>query len=59
MNKVLTEMILSQKTYIDNMEMFAISSKCPKIPMSNTTNLRVAEGNPELPSLLPVTGKLR
>ena len=54
-----TKMLLSQKTYIEDMKLFELSNKIPKIPMNNTVNLRVEEGNPDLPSLLPVTGKLR
>jgi len=54
-----TKMYLSQKTYITDMILFEESNKCPKIPMNNTTNLRVEVPNPELPSLLPVTGKFR
>jgi hypothetical protein len=41
------------------MVLFEETKKCPKVPMNNTTNLRVQEPNPELASLLPVTGKLR
>ena len=42
-----------------DMLLFEESEKCPKVPMNNTTNLRVQEPNPELASLLPVTGQFR
>jgi hypothetical protein len=54
-----TKMALSQTTYIEDMKLFELSHKIPKIPMNNTVNLRVEEGTPEHSSLLRVTGKLR
>ena len=48
--------VLSQKTYIEGLKLFEFSNKIPKIPMNSIVNLRVEEGNPDLPSLLPAPG---
>lgn len=49
--------LVTQCTYIE--EKFSDYTKPTKTPMSNTTNLRIAEPNIENESLLPITGKLR
>jgi hypothetical protein len=54
-----TKMYLSQKQYIEDMTLYEVNKKVPKIPMNNTVNLRKETPNPNNKSLLPVTGKLR
>ena len=56
---------LSQDLYIDqrlpnliDYDM-KISTKCGRVPMSSTVDLRIAEGNTRNDSLSPITGVLR
>jgi hypothetical protein len=56
---VCKKMYLSQKDYIRKMDLFPETGKTQKIPMASNINLRGEDPNPDLDSLLPVTGKLR
>jgi hypothetical protein len=53
------QVLLSQKTNIEQKGWIQTTSKEVRNPMSNTINLRIAKPNPENKLLLPITGTLR
>ena len=53
------QVLLSQKTNIEQKGWIQTTSKEVRNPMSNTINLRIAKPNPGNKLLLPITGTLR
>ena len=53
------QVILNQRTYIEQRDWVSTTTREIKTPMSTTVNLRTAKPNPENESLLPITGTLR
>jgi hypothetical protein len=53
------QVLLNQRTYIEQRDWVSTTTREVKTPMSVTVNLRTAKPNPENESLLPITGTLR
>ena len=53
------QVLLSQRTYINQRDWVQSTNREVKTPMSNTVNLRTAQPNSDNESLLPITGTLR